>query len=310
VNQAKNQANLCAAGCGRPVADTGYLCHSDNNSCTAIMSSNLEFLARGAADIDITITRRDRLTPRSSAGRSAETALPFNDTAATNKAELNAALVRLARDIAKRRGFLNAHTDPPLVHLIAARPGTSAETAAAARYITAHLRWARAQGALVDGEPFAAAAYTTVQDAARLLARTIGPHPDMADYGPCGAEGCDGKLVAPAAAREVRCECGSVYSTAAIRDMQMEWVSDRLFTTAELAVLLSRRHCRRVPDGTIASWGTRGDIAAHGKTPSGAALYRLDEATERCDRYIAEADAKKAAIAAKREANRKEAQPA
>lgn len=302
--------NPCVTGCGRPVGDTGYLCHTDNNSCTAIMSSNLEFLAKSAADVDITITRLDRLTPRSGAGRSAETALPFNAAAATHKVALNTALVHLARDIAKRRGFLNAHTDPPLVHLIAARPGTSTETAAAARYITAHLRWARAQGALVDGEPFAAAAYKTVQDAARLLARTIGPHPDMADYGLCGAEGCDGKLVAPAGAREVRCECGMVYSTAAIRDMQLEWVHDRLFTTTELAILLSRRHCRRVPDGTIAAWGTRGDIAAHGATSSGAALYRLDEVTERCDRYIAEADAKKAAIAAKREANRKETQPA
>jgi hypothetical protein len=133
----------------------------------------------------------------------------------------------------------------------------------------------------------------------------------MTDYGLCGAEACDGKLIAPAGARDVRCnDCGAVYSTAAIRDMQMEWVGDRLFTVAELAALFSRRHRRRVPEGTIGAWATRGDIAAHGTNPAGTALYRLDEAKARCDQYIHDADAKKAAIAAKRAATRKETQPA
>lgn len=286
---------MCVTRCGRPVADTGYLCHSDNNSCTTVMAGELEFVATSAADLDVTVTRRDRLTPRSGAGKSAETALPFNDAAADHAREINTNLVKLARDIAKARGFLNAHTDPAIVHLIAARPGTSTETAAAARYIKAHLSWLRAQ-------PLAESAYATVRTAARLLARTIGPHPDIVDLGLCGATDCDGELHAPAGARDVTCrECGAVYSVAAIRDMQMDWVSDRLFTVAELAVLFSRRHRRRIPKGTIGAWASRGDIAAHSTTAEGDALYRLDEAKARCDRYIEEDDARKAKAAATRE---------
>jgi hypothetical protein len=286
----------CVTGCGRPVADTGYLCHSDNNNCTAIMAGELEFLATSAADLDVTVTRRDRLTPRTGTGRSAETALPFNDAAADHAREINTNLVKLARDIAKSRGFLNAHTDPAIVHLIAARPGTASETAAAARYVKAHLSWVRAQ-------PIAAAAFTTVHNAARLLARTIGPHPDIVYLDQCGADGCDGELRAPAGARDVTCrECGAVYSVAAIRDMQMDWVGDRLFTVAELALLFSRRHRRRIPKGTIGAWATRGDIAAHGTNTDGDALYRLDEAKARCDRYIQDADDRKAKAAATREA--------
>jgi hypothetical protein len=281
-NQEDTVTNLCATGCGRPVADTGYLCHSDNNSCTALTAGHLEYIANTASELDVTITRRDKLGDGT--GRSNETPLPFNEDAAAAARDIHDAIATIAGDIAAARGLALAD-DPLRAAWIRANTTTPRrspqQTAAAARYIKTHLRWLRCQ-------PRAGAAALRIQEVARQLTRAIDSHPVLTDLGPCGNDGCEGRLLAGHGDRYARCRdgCGWVASVAETTGLLLDWARDQLFTADELSSLISKWHTRRrVPPGTIRSWAARGLLPRKGKAGR-AWLYNLGDAIDLADRLI------------------------
>jgi hypothetical protein len=269
--------NPCV-NCARPVADTGYLCHSDHNNCTTLAAGHLEFLAKNASELDVTITRRDKLGDGT--GRSNETPLPFNETASDTARELHRTIVGLAMDIAATRK-LDLDLDPLRRPLTRYPIGSAARLAAAARYIKAHLRWLRCQ-------PIAGSAYDSIEYAARALARAIDAHPALTDLGPCGNDGCDGRLLAGHGDRYAKCRegCGWIANVAETTGLLLEYARDLLLTADEISTLLSKWSTRRrIPAGTIRSWATRGLLPRKGKDGR-AFLYNLGDAIDLADHLI------------------------
>lgn len=306
------------ARCTRPVIDHGYLCHD----CSADLEKALALTADLAADLEITITRRDRVGDRN--GRATETPLPYNAAAAEAAAEVRAILEAWATRIIDARGI--ATPADQLTRVLAetaalavrhfGRPGADAllgkvaafahraravqlaslgqhaPLADLAGFLKDQVRWIRHQGRPVDpgGLGFAEAAYMELTYAAGRAARACDAHPSLTSLGPCMTDHCDGVLRAPHGRRTTRCsECGADYDVSTRMDQLMAIGSDYLFTPRELASILSTWRRRRVPEGTIASWGSRDLMTARGKVGK-ANLYRLGDAVTIAKRLIPEPD--------------------
>lgn len=270
--------------CRRPVADSWYLCHSDNTSCTALTFGHLDLIRRVLPELEVTVTRRDKLGEGT--GRSTEAPLPFNEDAAAVADRIHRTLTGLALQVRDHHG-LTEH-DPHLRLLVAAHPSRTGQTAAAAHYLKAHLGWIRTLGFKVGAEatPFALVAYRGIEDAARSLARATDARPALMDLGGCGNPGCGGRLLAAHGDRYARCRgCGWVASVAETIDLLGQAARDHLMTVSEITLLLSKRRTdgRSVKRGTVGSWASRGLLPRKG-TWRGAGLYLLGDALDLADR--------------------------
>lgn len=317
------------ARCTKPVIDHGYLCHD----CSTDLEKALALTADLAVDLEITITRRDRVGDRT--GRATETPLPYNAAAAEAAAEIRAILETWSTRIIDARGIATPadqltrtlidstalavrHFGRPVADALLGKIAAYAHRARAiqlaslgqhaplsdlAEFLKDQVRWLRHQGRPVDpgGLAFAEAAYMELTYAAGRAARACDAHPSLTSLGPCMTDHCEGTLRAPHGSSSTRCsECGAVYDVSTRMDQLMAIGSDYLFTARELSSVLSTWRRRRVPEGTIASWGSRGLMADRGKSGK-AYLYRLGDAVTIAKRLIPEpetgheADAKRAA---------------
>lgn len=256
--------------CGAGIDDSGYLCGKH----AGLLARNLVFVADGATELQTTITRQDRIG-EGAGGRSAVSAVPFNEAAALVEAEVRSLVLPWARRIADR-----ASARVALRMARARAAGRSAELAAAASLIHGHLRQLRARPDVED-------LYRDIDTAYRRLARVCDIPLYLVDLGLCGTEGCDGRLLAQPGARQTRCRsCGAPWSVAAVSDMLLDWAGDQLYTASKLEHLLNRLLPdlpRRVKAGTIRSWGKRGMIGRRGRIGN-AWLYRLSEARALAER--------------------------
>src|SRR5690242_11076732 len=89
-------AAACAV-CSAPTGDAGALCRTH----TEKLVEDLRDVPHLVDELDITITRQDRVTTGSRVGRSAERPLAFNEHAAEKRSELWTTLHAWALDAAK-----------------------------------------------------------------------------------------------------------------------------------------------------------------------------------------------------------------
>lgn len=86
----------CAA-CTAPTGDDGLLCRSH----TRELDQDLRDVGNLVEELDVTLTRQDRVAARYSAGRSAEKPLVWNEHAATKRSELWSTLGAWALDVSR-----------------------------------------------------------------------------------------------------------------------------------------------------------------------------------------------------------------
>lgn len=308
--------------CTRPTPDAGYLCED----CAGDLERVLDLAAVLGPELEVTVTRRDRLGDGS--GRATETPLPYNDTASEAANEVYATFERWARVVSEARGIPPAadllartlaataaeaartHTGRPIVEAFLAFASrargrylnhgpTRIPIGLLAVFLRSQVRWIRHQGRLhgPDALPLAEAAYMELSYAAGRIARVCGAHPTLTALGPCMTDGCDGTLRAPHGRATVRCrDCGQSYDVTERMEQLLAIGADYLFNARDLSSILSIWKRRRIAEGTVAAWATRGHMADRGKIGR-AYVYRLGDATTIAERLYPD-DTEKEATAA------------
>ncbi|MFV2094841.1 hypothetical protein ACFHW1_05030 [Micromonospora sp. LOL_014] len=277
-------------GCGRPVDGQAYAC----TSCADRAARDLDQiadLADAAHDVATGQTRRGPAVHGS--GDSAR--LPIRLEVMARLDSATTAVTTWARHIASERGI---HPPSAAVGRRSPRPegdrvgqsgrdDLSGPLEAAARWLPAHLEWARHRREWPE-------LARDIHAAARLV-RAITDRP--ADRQLVGACQCGEVLYARAHARTVDCgECAAVWDVDASRQALLDHLGDRLLTAAEiagLAVVQDPERDRQRVRRHINVWAGRGPvrgIAQRGQTTDGQPLYQVREVLAR----IAQAEARAA----------------
>lgn len=241
-------ANPCPT-CGKPIADTGYLCHE----CSRELKSVLLRIGMLHRHLDITITRRDRI---GEPGRStAEAPLPFNWRASHAKASIDNMLTTWARHV-------EAERDQPVhVH------GTWEPPVECALWLAVNVPWMRHR-------PEVTQVYDEARDALNLLRRTIDRPPARRYVGPCDT--CHADMYADPWVSETSCPKGCA-GTYAITD-RVEWLLEQADDQLAHAGLLARAITdlgEPIKSDRIRQWAARGRLVSRGTDPSGRALYSV-----------------------------------
>lgn len=248
--------------CTRPTVDTGYCCHD----CTQRLDKALAFVAECSGELDTVITRQSKGAP-AVGGRSAESPLPFNATAAEAGWSVWNTFVAWCRDIIERRGLSKPDDD---------------SLDAMAVWLRANLAWLRCQ-------PIAAEAFDELTYACWLFKAAIDSKPDLVYVGPCGAATEDGQcehdLRAAKGNETVTCPaCGTRYDTAGRTRWLLKLVHDRLDTAPVISAVVTAWG-RRLPVDTIRSWAHRRRLTRKTTDPvTGQPLYRLGDVLELAER--------------------------
>ncbi|MFC4333876.1 hypothetical protein [Salininema proteolyticum] len=245
------------ATCPRPVADTGYICHD----CADRLRTRLQWIAANADELDVTVTRQDRISDGTGGRASAETPLPFNADASEAAWVLRNTLTTWARRVAAQRGL-----DEPADNL-----------PALARWLHDHVRWLRCQ-------PFAYEAHDELHYAAGVLQRAVDAPTPQVELGACGTDGCAGHLAAPHGAVTVQCrDCRARYDVDRLQRSLLDRADILLMPASDIASILSQWRRTRVAPSTVRSWASRGRLAARGHDDHGRTLYRLGDARRLAD---------------------------
>lgn len=248
--------------CTQPTVDTGYTCWP----CTQRLDKALSFAVDCGAELNTVITRQSR-GAATVGGKSAETPLPFDATAAEAGWSIWHTLVAWCRHIIEHRGL--------------ARPSDDTIDAMAV-FLRDNLGWIRCQ-------PVAAEAFDELTYACWLLRTTVDSRPDLIYVGPCGAAtdtgACEHDLRAAKGSDTVTCPaCGARYDTTARTRWLLKLVHDRLEPAPVIASVVTAWG-RRLPVDTIRSWAHRGRLTAKTTDPvTGQPLYRLGDVLELAER--------------------------
>jgi hypothetical protein len=269
-------APLCPR-CGRPMTDTGYVCHP----CAAALMARLGEVGPMLPEMVTTIARLDRLGDGGTGDR-----LPWAEAASRAATTITAALTSWAVLIAATRGVTMAPRETlsgPLCggarmgchhdscHAIADREGV---LQACARLIAEHAGWLRMR-------PDAERAWRELHEVCDLLERTV-DRPAATWYaGACWADTVNGKCpaelhVKPGAAW-IRCPaCGTQHDVAERRAWLIQAARDHLASATDIARFLCA-YGHRITSDRIRQWAKRRRLLAHG-TDGVHALYRVGDA--------------------------------
>lgn len=264
--------------CERPIVDTGVLCHE----CTHTLRGNLIHVARLHHQIDITLTRRDRIDDPGAT--SAAGPLPFSQKAREATFVVGNVITTWARHVMDERGTTLPDQRPPARTLgpdcryrhcghescdqvRRPVPPDADPTVRAALWLSTQADWIRHR-------PEAEQVADEIADAAQLLTHTIDRMPPRRYVGPCDLCGAD--MYAHPWASEVRCPkgCDLTYSIEERRTMLLDKVEDQLDTAATLARALTDLG-QPIQSARIRQWSSRGRLIAKGTDDAGRPLYAV-----------------------------------
>lgn len=254
--------------CGKPIADTGTVCHA----CTARTARDLDHIAEHWHDLQITLTRQDRIGDPAKA--TAEQPLPFNVTASSVADAIRNTLTTWARDIENARG-----ATPP------------ADTPALARWLGDQTAWLRHRD---DGGE----AIDELGSCWQLLRGAIDRPPPRAYCGPCDTCGAD--LYATPGRLTVVCRaCEVEYDIRARREWLLSVADDTLAHAGLIARALDELG-EPVKSERIRQWAARGRLVAKGRDHIGRPLYAVKDV-----RTLVNAEETRLIESAKRRASRR-----
>jgi hypothetical protein len=237
----------------------GYLCRN----CTDALKGDLAAIPWLLEDLEVTITRQDRLSDPS--GRSGdEHPLPIRINAMEARRDLNATLAAWAMHIAGRLDGLDRDTIWTELRL--------------ANYLLDHV------GTILT-DPAAGQIADEIGNAKGLAMRTIDKPQPRVFVGPC--EDCDKDLYAHPRAAEVACktpECGAIYPIEARRRWLLGKAEDQLRTATELSRALPELLQRPLTASQIRAWAFQGRLAKHPPLPNrpNDPVYRVGDIIDLC----------------------------
>lgn len=288
---------------GRPVADGAYCC----SACVDQTRANLEFTAANAADLEVTLTRQDRVSSGSGGRASAETPLPINLHASDVSTRLRNALSTWTRLVAEERGTSLDEAFPSCsgedgswcTHK-RCRDSRLVSNADMARWLHSRLGW-------IAHREWGPACFDELSRVAVDLGRAVDSPPPMIALGECEADDCDGEIRAHQEATFARCpKCRESYDVRKRKDELLSKADHRRFNAASMARILTALGDRD-PDGRPiireAKWIYNRvqwrQLHPVGKDDAGRPLYSLGAARRLHDQDIQDAILKAARAAEK-----------
>lgn len=262
--------------CERAMIDTGTVCWP----CAHAGIRDLDTIATWSPDLDITLTRQDRIRPRGGpAGhRTDDAPLPLNTHASNIHATLHRALTTWTRRATNALNLGRGNTPAwPLCHdavttwcthptcrAVILDPATATPTTRQmARLLADNMAWARRQNGAAD-------LLGTIARAAASIPTAIDLPPAMRALGKCDTCGTD--LRAPTDAVTFACRCGHTYDV----QRRLAALYARVDTILHTAPVIARtltdlmsggdRDLELDPD-TIGKWARRGRLARRGSDP-------------------------------------------
>lgn len=232
----------------------GYLCRN----CTDTLKGDLAAIPWLLDDLEVTITRQDRLSDPS--GRSGdEHPLPIRINAMEARRDLNATLAAWAMHIAGRLDGLDRDTIWTELRL--------------ANYLLDHV------GTILT-DPAAGQIADEIGNARGLAQRTIDKPPIRVFVGPC--DDCGKDLYARPSAAEVECknpECGAVYPIEARRRWLLGKAEDQLLPATEMSRALSGLLQKPITGAMLRGYARRGRLTPHPPLPNRPKepLYRVGD---------------------------------
>ncbi|MEE6295181.1 hypothetical protein [Georgenia wangjunii] len=232
-------------------------------SATAVrrLQRNLEDLAGLMSDLDDAVGKRLRFSDPGDGGKSSDTPLPIDLTAADAAYASRQTLLVWVDQVASIRG----HAVP-------------SSWAAVGRYLAGAADW-------LSRHPDGPQAFDEILDALSIARRTIDRPAERKYAGACGAliddEGldaiCDGELYARAGKATVECpRCGTVYDVASRREWMVERIEDALLPAADMSRALSGLGVG-VTSAMVRRWRHRGLLATHQDEGQRQPLYRVGD---------------------------------
>jgi hypothetical protein len=244
---------LCTApNCSFPQLN-GYLCRN----CTDQLRRDLSAIPWLLEDLEVTITRQDKLTDPS--GRSGdERPLPIRLHAMEARRDLNVTLASWATHTAGRFDGLDRSVIWTELRL--------------ANYLLDHL------GDILT-DPHAGQIADEIGYARGMCQRAIDKPVPRVYVGPC--EDCDKDLYAHPSAAEVECktpDCGAVYPIEARRRWLLGKAEDQLMTATEMSRALPGLSSQPLTVDMIRGYVRRGRLTSHPPIkPKGPALFRVGD---------------------------------
>ncbi|WP_148310196.1 hypothetical protein [Nocardia otitidiscaviarum] len=213
--------------------------------CCRELRNRLETIAWLAGELDITLTRQDRIgTPGGRVSGSVDKPLPFHTAASEAAWVLRNTITTWVRELCESRaidyvplGFVDTLFVGPL------RPGERYVPRGYVETTSGAARWLAHHATSIALSDCAAEAYDEITDAMRAAMRVIDRPPGRMFVGPCGAPISNGECatdiyVSPGR-EHARCpDCGTTHSVTERREQLQQQVRGLLGTAAELARLL------------------------------------------------------------------------
>jgi hypothetical protein len=247
--------NQCTT-CRRPVPDVAFGC----KACGLALAQWLDQLAALLPELEVTISRQDRLGAGGPRAVGAEVPLPYRAEAAEKAAAVRGELTTWARVIEDATG----------------RSAGGSTAAALARFLGEACEWARYQQAWPEF-------HTAMRPLTGQVLRLVDRPEDRVYLGPCRTKGESGGmcwadvLAKPGAATGTCRECKAVHNVAASREWLLRSLLDVLLTPAEIATVLRGFGDASVGYSTIAAYVADGLVVAHGTDTRGRPTYRVGD---------------------------------
>jgi len=244
--------STCASpACSFP-QHNGYLCRN----CADTLTRDLKAIPWLLEDLEITMTRQDRLSDVSDRG-SDEHPLPIRLHAMEARRDLHSTLAAWAQHVAGKHEGLGAGvwTELKLAHYLLEHVGD------------------------VFTDPAAGECADEIGYAVKLVRRTIDKPVEQVFAGPC--DDCGTDLYAHPSRAEVECrnpECGAVYPIEARRRWLLGKAEDQLLPATEMSRALSGLLQKPITGSMLRGLAFRGRITAHPPIKkNGPALYKVGE---------------------------------
>lgn len=245
-------STLCSSpSCSFPALN-GFLCRN----CTDTLTRDLKAIPWLLEDLEITITRQDRLSDVSDRS-SDEHPLPIRLDPMEVRRDLHSTLAAWAQHVAGKHQGLG--------------PGVWTELALA-QYLLAHI------GDILT-DPAAGECANEIGNARLRAQRTIDKPVERVFAGPC--DDCDKDLYAHPSAAEVKCinpECGAVYPIEARRQWLLGKAEDQLLTATEMSRALPGLLGKPLTAAMLRGYAHRGRLTQHPPLPNRKdPLYKVGE---------------------------------